>query len=43
MSEELREAIETASWEFVEYEDASREIDLAREVAFAESYEDYGY
>ena len=43
MSEELREAIETASWEFVEYEDASREIDLAREVAYAECYDGYDY
>ena len=41
MSEELRNAVETESWEFVEYAeiDISRDIDLAQEVAFAEVYD----
>lgn len=41
MSEELRNAVETESWEFVDYAeiDISRDIDLAQEVAFAEVYD----
>ena len=44
MSEELRNAVETESWEFVDYAevDMSRDIDLAIEVAFAETM-DYMY
>ena len=41
MSEELRNAVETESWEFVEYAevDIDRDIDLAMEIAFAEVYD----
>lgn len=41
MSEELREAIETESWQYIEDDgiDISRDIDLAREVAYQEIYD----
>ena len=44
MSEELRNAVDTESWEFVDYAevDISRDIDIAREVAYAETM-DYGF
>lgn len=43
MSEELRNAVETESWEFVEeVAVASRDIDLAYQAAYAESM-DYGF
>lgn len=43
MSEELRNAVDTESWEFVEEAVvASRDIDLAYQAAYAESM-DYGF
>ena len=43
MSEELRNAVETESWEFVDdVVVASRDIDLAYQAAYAESM-DYGF
>ncbi len=41
MSEELREAIETEAWQYIEDDgiDISRDIDLAREVAYQEIYD----
>lgn len=39
MSEELREAIETDAYEYIDDDYVTRDIDLAREVAYQEIYD----
>ena len=39
MSEELREAIETDAYEYIDDDYITRDIDLAREVAYQEIYD----
>lgn len=39
MSEELREAIETDAYEYIDDDYITRDIDLAREIAYQEIYD----